>query len=232
VRGTDSSNYGQYTNLFSSSTVAIDADTGKLAWYYQSTPHDAWDYDGVNENVLADVDINGQKTPLLFKADRNGFFYVLNRKTGQLISAKLFATANWTSGMDMSTGRPIEVPEKRPRLNFRAKDVCPSAIGNKNWMPMSYSPQTGLVYMPTLNICAAPSISAPTSISVNGVPAVTSARSSRGIRSSRKRCGATRIRCRTSAASPPPPAGWSSMVTSTAGSRRSTPRPDKRCGSS
>jgi alcohol dehydrogenase (cytochrome c) len=153
VRGNDSSNYGQFTNLFSSSTVALDADTGKLAWYYQSTPHDAWDYDGVNENVLADVEINGQKTPVLFKADRNGFFYVLNRKTGQLISAKLFATANWTSGMDMATGRPIEVPEKRPRLNFRAKDVCPSAIGNKNWMPMSYSPQTGLVYMPTLNIC-------------------------------------------------------------------------------
>jgi PQQ-dependent dehydrogenase (methanol/ethanol family) len=153
VRGTDSSNYGQFTNLFSSSTVALDADTGKLAWYYQSTPHDAWDYDGVNENVLADVEINGQKTPVLFKADRNGFFYVLNRKTGQLISAKLFATANWTSGMDMATGRPIEVPEKRPRVNFRAKDVCPSAIGNKNWMPMSYSPQTGLVYMPTLNIC-------------------------------------------------------------------------------
>jgi alcohol dehydrogenase (cytochrome c) len=153
VRGTDSSNYGQFTNLFSSSTVALDADTGKLAWFYQSTPHDAWDYDGVNENVLADVEINGQKTPVLFKADRNGFFYVLNRKTGQLISAKLFATANWTSGMDMATGRPIEVPEKRPRLNFRAKDVCPSAIGNKNWMPMSYSPQTGLVYMPTLNIC-------------------------------------------------------------------------------
>src|SRR2546426_1122304 len=129
VRGPDSSNYGQFTNLFSSSTVALDADTGKLAWFYQSTPHDAWDYDGVNENVLADVEINGQKTPVLFKADRNGFFYVLNRKTGQLISAKLFATANWTSGMDMTTGRPIEVPEKRPRVNFRAKDVGPSAIG-------------------------------------------------------------------------------------------------------
>src|SRR5207249_1299892 len=146
VRGPDSSSYGQFTNLFSSSTVALDADTGKLAWFYQSTPHDAWDYDGVNENVLADVEINGQKTPVLFKADRNGFFYVLNRKTGQLISAKLFATANWTSGMDMTTGRPIEVPEKRPRVNFRAKDVCPSAIGNKNWMPMSYSPQTGLLF--------------------------------------------------------------------------------------
>jgi alcohol dehydrogenase (cytochrome c) len=153
VRGPDSSNYGQFTNLYSSATVALDAATGKLAWYYQSTPHDAWDYDGVNEVVLADIDVGGQKVPALFKADRNGFFYVLNRKTGQLISAKLFSTANWTSGMDMATGRPIEVPEKRPRLNFRATDVCPSAIGNKNWMPMSYSRQTGLVYMPTLNIC-------------------------------------------------------------------------------
>jgi PQQ-dependent dehydrogenase (methanol/ethanol family) len=91
--------------------------------------------------------------PALFKADRNGFFYVLDRKTGQLISAKIFSSANWSSGMDMATGRPIEVPEKRPRLGFRATDVCPSAIGNKNWMPMSYSPQTKLVYMPTLNIC-------------------------------------------------------------------------------
>jgi len=153
VRGTDSSNYGQFTNLYSASTVALDADTGKLVWHYQSTPHDAWDYDGVNELVLADVDLNGKKTPVLFKADRNGFFYVLNRKTGELLSAKLFATANWTSGMDMATGRPIEDPEKRPRLNFRATNVCPSAIGNKNWMPMSYDLQTGLVYMPTLNIC-------------------------------------------------------------------------------
>jgi PQQ-dependent dehydrogenase (methanol/ethanol family) len=153
VRGPDSSNYGQFTNLYSAATVALDADTGKLAWYYQSTPHDAWDYDGVNELVLADVEIGGQKTPVLFKGDRNGFFYVLNRKTGQLISAKLFATANWATGVDMTTGRPIETPEKRPRLRFRALDVCPSAIGNKNWMPMSYSPQTGLVYMPTLNIC-------------------------------------------------------------------------------
>src|SRR5207237_3030229 len=127
VRGTDSSNYGQFTNLFSSSTVAIDADTGKLAWYYQSTPHDAWDYDDVNENVLADVEINGQKVPALFKADRNGFFYVLNRKTGQLILAKLSATANWTSGMDMATGRPIDVQEKRPRVNCRRTDVGTAA---------------------------------------------------------------------------------------------------------
>ena len=153
TRSTDTSEYGQYTNAHTASQLAFNADTGKIAWAYQTTPADVWDYDAVNEAVLTDLTVGGRKIPALLKADRNGFFYVLNRKTGQLISAKLFATANWTSGMDMATGRPIEVPEKRPRLGFRAKDVCPSAIGNKNWMPMSYSPQTGLVYMPTLNIC-------------------------------------------------------------------------------
>jgi alcohol dehydrogenase (cytochrome c) len=153
VRGNDSSNIGQYTNLYSSSTLAINPDTGKLVWHFQHTPHDAWDYDGVNELVLADIDIGGQKTPVLLKADRNGFFYVLNRQTGKLISAKPFVDINWATGIDMSTGRPVEVPEKRPRLNFRATNICPNLIGGKNWMPMSYDPQTGLVYLPTMNLC-------------------------------------------------------------------------------
>ena len=87
VRGPDSSAYGDFTNLFTASTLAIDPDSGKIVWHYQSTPYDAWDYDGVNELVLADVVVGGQTTPVLFKADRNGFFYVLNRMTGKLISA-------------------------------------------------------------------------------------------------------------------------------------------------
>jgi PQQ-dependent dehydrogenase (methanol/ethanol family) len=153
VRGNDSSNIGPYSNLYSSSTLAINPDTGKIVWHYQHTPHDAWDYDGVNELVLADLDIAGKKTPVLLKADRNGFFYVLNRQTGQLISAKPFVDLNWATGVDMSTGRPVEVAEKRPRLKFRAMNVCPNLIGGKNWMPMSYNPQTGLVYLPTMNLC-------------------------------------------------------------------------------
>jgi PQQ-dependent dehydrogenase (methanol/ethanol family) len=153
VRGPDSSNYGQFTNLYSSATIAINPDTGKIVWHYQSTPYDAWDYDGVNELVLADVDIAGQKTPVMFKADRNGFFYVLNRQTGKLLSATSFVPINWAKGVDMATGRPIEDPDKRPRLKFRAKDVCPNLLGGKNWHPMSYNPQTGLVYIPSINMC-------------------------------------------------------------------------------
>jgi PQQ-dependent dehydrogenase (methanol/ethanol family) len=99
------------------------------------------------------VNIGGQTTPVLFKADRNGFFYVLNRKTGQLISARPFVQINWATAVDMTTGRPIEAPEKRPRLKFKATNICPNVIGGKNWMPMSYNPQTGLVYIPSMNLC-------------------------------------------------------------------------------
>jgi alcohol dehydrogenase (cytochrome c) len=153
VRGPDSGEYGQFTNLYSSTTLAINPDTGKLVWHYQSTPHDAWDYDGVNELVLADIPIGGQTTPVALKADRNGFFYVLNRQTGKLISAKPFVPINWSTGVDMATGRPIEVPEKRPKFKQRAMDICPNLLGGKNWQPMSFSPQTGLVYIPSINLC-------------------------------------------------------------------------------
>ncbi len=153
IRGNDSSNIGPFTNLYTTSTLAINPDTGKIVWHFQHTPHDAWDYDGVNELVLVDADIGGQKTPVLFKADRNGFFYVLDRRNGKLISAKPFVQINWATGIDMSTGRPIEVPEKRPRLKVKATNICPNIIGGKNWMPMSYSVQTGLVYISTMNLC-------------------------------------------------------------------------------
>ena len=153
VRGPVSSEYGQYTNLYTASALALDADTGKIVWHYQTTPYDVWDYDGVNELVLVDASVEGQKTPLALKADRNGFFYVLNRKTGQLVSANPFVLVNWAKGIDRATGRPIEVAEKRPRQDVWARDVCPNLFGGKNWEPMSYSPQTGLVYIPTFNLC-------------------------------------------------------------------------------
>jgi alcohol dehydrogenase (cytochrome c) len=153
VRGPDSAEYGQFTNLDSSTTLAINPDTGKLVWHYQSTPHDAWDYDGVNELVLADLPIGGQTTPVALKADRNGFFYVLHRQTGKLISAKPFVPINWATGVDLTSGRPTEVPEKRPKFKQRAMDICPNLLGGKNWQPMSFNPQTGLVYIPSLNLC-------------------------------------------------------------------------------
>jgi PQQ-dependent dehydrogenase (methanol/ethanol family) len=153
IRGNDSSNIGPYSNLYTASTLAINPDTGKIVWHYQTTPHDAWDYDGVNELVLADIDIAGQKTPVALKADRNGFFYVLDRRNGKLLSAEKFVDLNWAKSIDLATGRPVENADKRPRLGFRAKDICPNLIGGKNWMPMSYSFQTGLVYMSTMNLC-------------------------------------------------------------------------------
>ncbi len=153
TRGNDSSDIGQYTNLWTSSQLAFDGDTGKIVWGYQYTPSDVWDYDGVNEAVLAELDINGQKTPALMHADRNGFFYVLNRKTGKLLSAEPVVPVNWAKGVDLDTGMPIEDPTKRPRLGVWARNVCPNLIGGKNWEPMSYSPQTGLTYIPLFNMC-------------------------------------------------------------------------------
>ena len=153
IRGNDSSNIDPYSNLYTASTLAINPDTGKIVWHYQTTPHDAWDYDGVNELVLVDLEIKGQKTPVALKADRNGFFYVLDRRNGKLLSAEKFVDLNWAKSIDMTTGRPVENADKRPRLGFKAKDICPNLIGGKNWMPMSYSFQTGLVYLPTMNLC-------------------------------------------------------------------------------
>jgi PQQ-dependent dehydrogenase (methanol/ethanol family) len=153
TRGDDSSDIGPYTNLHTASHIAFDGDTGKIVWAYQNTPADVWDYDGVNEGVLADLTINGQKVPTLMKADRNGFFYILNRENGELISAEPFVNVNWAKGIDKSTGRPIEDPTKRPRLGKWARNVCPNLFGGKNWEPMSYSMQTGLVYIPSFNLC-------------------------------------------------------------------------------
>ncbi len=153
VRGPDRSDYGNFTNLYTAASVALDGDTGKIVWYYQSTPHDAWDYDGVNELLVADLTIGGQKTPVVIKGDRNGFLYVIDRRNGKLISAKAFQYINWATGVDMTTGRPIEDPEMRPRQGYRAKGVCPAAIGAKNWMPMALNPHTGIVFLPTFNLC-------------------------------------------------------------------------------
>jgi alcohol dehydrogenase (cytochrome c) len=153
VRSTGNSSYGKLTNLYTSSTVALDPDTGKMKWAYQHTPADAWDYDGVNELVLADVRLGGADTPVAMKADRNGFFYVLNRETGKLISADTFVPTNWATKIDMQTGLPVENPDKRPGPDHPAKNICPNLIGGKNWQPMSFSPRTGLVYIPANNVC-------------------------------------------------------------------------------
>ena len=156
VRGNDSSDIGPYTNLYSSSVIALNPETGNIVWHYQFSPHDAWDYDGVNELVFADLPVQGKKTPVIMTANRNGFFYVLDRADGKLISAKQFIEGvNWATGIDMATGRPIEAADnaKRPGAKRKAANVCPALLGGKNWMPMSYDHATGLVYIPTLNMC-------------------------------------------------------------------------------
>ena len=156
VRGNDSSDIGKFSNLYTASILALNADTGKIAWHYQTTPHDAWDYDGVNELVFADLPFDGKKTPVLMQANRNGFFYVIDRATGKLLSAKQYVDGvNWATGIDMKTGAPIEAAgnAKRPGMKRKASNVCPNLIGAKNWMPMSYDQQTGLVYIPTINLC-------------------------------------------------------------------------------
>ena len=156
VRGNDSSEIGPYTNLYSASVLAINPDNGQIQWHYQFTPHDAWDYDGVNELVFADLPFEGRKVPVLMQANRNGFFYVLDRASGKLLSAKQYVDGvNWATGIDMKTGMPIEAPgnAKRPGMKRKASDICPNLIGAKNWMPMSYDQKTGLVYIPTINLC-------------------------------------------------------------------------------
>ena len=107
----------------------------------------------MNELVLADITIDGQKTPVMMKADRDGFFFVADRDTGKLISAKPFVPVNWAKGYDEETGRPVEDPAKRPRLDYKATDICPSWMGGKNWQPMSFNPGTGLIYVTTNNMC-------------------------------------------------------------------------------
>ena len=153
VRSTGDGNFGKLTNLYTASTLAIDPNTGKIKWHIQGTPADAWDYDGVNELLLADLKIGGADTPVLMKADRNGFFFVANRETGKMISAEKYVYANWAKKFDINTMRAEEDPDKRPGPGHPAKDICPNLIGGKNWQPMSFNPQTGLVYIPTNNVC-------------------------------------------------------------------------------
>ena len=141
-------------NLYSSSTVAIDVKTGKIAWSYQNTPNDAWDFDGVNEFVTFDMD--GKRVG--GKADRNGFFYVNDAKTGKLINAFPFVKkTTWASSIDLKTGRPVFDPANRPGDPTASSDgkkgssvfAAPGFLGGKNQMPMAYSPKTQLFYVPT-----------------------------------------------------------------------------------
>ena len=136
-------------NKWSMSLWARNPETGEVRWVYQMTPHDAWDYDGVNENVL--FDHGGQK--LLAHFDRNGFGYTLDRTTGKVIVANPYGPVNWASKIDLTTGRPVENPSKRTSAKGNTEGICPAAIGFKDQQPSSYDPDNGLFYVPTNNIC-------------------------------------------------------------------------------
>lgn len=141
---------GEGDNLFISSVVALDADTGEYKWHYQGTPGETWDFTQTQPIILADLTIEGRQRKVMMQAPKNGFFYVIDRSNGQLISAENFVPQTWTTGVDMATGRPIEAPNARyqngPFLAF------PSAIGAHNWHPMAYSPDTNLVYLPAQEV--------------------------------------------------------------------------------
>jgi quinohemoprotein ethanol dehydrogenase len=135
-------------NLFLASIVALRPDTGEYVWHYQTTPGETWDYTATQHIILADLEIEGKPRKVLMQAPKNGFFYVLDRTTGELISAQPYTTTTWAKTVDMVTGRPVETPDARL---FDGKNISlPSNAGAHNWPPMSYNPSTGLVYIPAM----------------------------------------------------------------------------------
>ena len=140
-------------NKWSAAIIARDADTGEMVWAFQPTPHDVWDYDAVNENILADLPIAGKTRKALVHFDRNGFAYTMDRATGEVILAKPYVPTNWASGIDLATGRPTLNAEKVPFQGKKVSFICPSLEGGKNQQPAAFSPATGLFYVPTNNLC-------------------------------------------------------------------------------
>ena len=138
---------GEGDNLYLSSIVAIRPDTGEYVWHYQTTPGETWDYTATQHIILADMEIDGAERQVLMQAPKNGYFYVLDRATGEFISAEPYIPLNWSTGMS-EDGRPIENPETRIDVTGKPALVMPGPLGGHNWHPMAYSPQEKLVYIP------------------------------------------------------------------------------------
>lgn len=136
-------------NLFLCSIVALKPDTGEYLWHYQTTPGESWDYNSNMDIVLADLEIDGKTIKALMHAPKNGFFYVINRETGKLVSAEPFVETSWASHIDMQTGRPVEI--EGARYETAPAQITPNAWGAHSWHAMSYNPQTGLVYLPVIH---------------------------------------------------------------------------------
>jgi PQQ-dependent dehydrogenase (methanol/ethanol family) len=140
-------------NKWTAGVFARDADTGQARWYYQFTPHDVHDWDAINEIILLDMEWKGQQRKVLVRPERNGYLYVLDRTSGEVLSAEPFAYTNSTRGVDLKTGRLQINPDKQPKLNRTIRDICPTAPGAKDWNPSAYSERTGLLYIPHNNLC-------------------------------------------------------------------------------
>ena len=138
-------------NLYTDCIVALDADTGKLKWYFQATPHDLWDWDGVSEPVLIDMEIDGAPVKALMQANRNGYFYVLDRTNGKFLYASTYCEQNWSAGLD-ENGRPTVLPGVSTSEEGTIR-VCPGVEGGKNWPPSAYNPNTNYLYVPSLELC-------------------------------------------------------------------------------
>jgi alcohol dehydrogenase (cytochrome c) len=139
-------------NLYTASVLAMRPKTGEVVWYYQFTPNDTFDFDGNNELVQADILVAGKPRKVVMQANRNGFLYVLDRASGELLAANAFTRQTWAEGIDMKTGRPVETAAvKKMRETGEWVTVAPAAFGGKNWNPMSFSPATGLLYANVLD---------------------------------------------------------------------------------
>jgi len=136
-------------NLFISSIVAVHADDGTYAWHYQETPWETWDYDTVQQLMVLDLDVKGQMRHVAVQASKNGFFYMLDVATGELLSGNPYTDVNWATGINMEDGRPFVVPEARYNVTNEVFNITPGPAGGHAWQPMSYSPETGLVYIPS-----------------------------------------------------------------------------------
>src|SRR3954469_1109547 len=143
---------GKGDHLFLSSIVALKPDTGEYVWHYQQVQRDSWDYTSVQQITVADLKIDGKDRHVIMQAPKNGYFYVLDARSGELISAKPIVPLNWSTGIDMKTGRPIMNPAARYDVNNKGFIAVPHYGGAHTWTPMAFSPLTNLVYIPTMEI--------------------------------------------------------------------------------
>jgi PQQ-dependent dehydrogenase (methanol/ethanol family) len=140
-------------NKWTATMFARRPETGEAIWAYQLSPHDLHDYDGINEQILIDLDIGGTKRKTLVRPERNGYIYVIDRMTGEVLSATPYGFVNASKGVDLKTGALQYNPEKEPKVGSVVRDICPAAPGMKDWQPTAYSPKTGMLYIPHQNLC-------------------------------------------------------------------------------